>query len=59
MTANPYRDFTVNQTQIVPSAPVSAQQPNPQPTSVTAECGSGWYHDVAIQESKQAPARKH
>jgi hypothetical protein len=32
----------------------------PHPALTWAECGSGWYHDAAVQEpAKPEPARKH
>ena len=31
---------------------------NVQPSVDDVEFGSGWYHDVAITEAKQAPARQ-
>ena len=58
MDATPHRDFAVEQKHVAATTP-SAPQPVRQPVSATAECGSGWYHDVAIKESQQAPVRKH
>ena len=55
MNTIPFRHVVAGHRRATPSAP-KVQPPAQQPMS---ECGSGWYHDAAIQESQQAPARKH
>ena len=58
MDTSPYRNFIADRNHAVTPKPVAANTSAPRLTGKTAECGSAWYHDVAIAEAKQAP-RKH
>lgn len=59
MNATFQRDIVAEPQRPVSLVTASAEQPAKTPSSTSAECGSGWYHDVAISESQKDPARKH
>ena len=58
MNANPFRDL-IAEPKIAHPAPASVQPSEQKPVSAIAECGSGWYHEVAIKEAKKTPVRQH